>query len=202
MGWLIALAVVAGLAVLPLGVSVRYNDAGLLLRLIAGPVRLQLIPRKQKKEKKKKPKKAEEPKKQTQAAPAAPQEKGGKLTDFLPLVQVALDLLGDLRRKLRVNVLEMKLTMAGDDPCDLAVNYGRAQAALGNLEPQLERLFVIKKKDLQVQCDFVETETRVIARLDLTITLGRLLSLAVRYGIKALREYFKIMNLRKGGAAK
>ena len=129
-------------------------------------------------------------------------KKGGSILDFLPLVQVALDFLGEFRRKLRVNRLELKLILAADDPCDLAVNYGRAWAAVGNLFPLLERAFVIKKRDVEVECDFTSEETLVIARLDLTITLGRLLSLAVRYGIRALREFLKIKNIRKGGALK
>ena len=96
----------------------------------------------------------------------------------------------------------MKLTMAGGDPCDLAVNYGRAWAALGTLEPQLDRLFVIKKKDLQILCDFEDSETKIAARLDLTITVGRLLWLIARYGVRVLREFLSIMKLRKGGAVK
>lgn len=201
MGWLIALAVIVLLAVLPLGASVKYDSGGLLVRLIAGPARITLFPGKKKDKKEKKPKKKEE--KPASKTAAAPKEKtGGKLTDFLPLVQVALDFLGEFRRKLRVNRLEMKIIMAGGDPCDLAVNYGRAWAALGNLVPLLERCFVIKKRDLEVECDFVAEETLIYARLDLTITLGRILSLAVRYGIRALREFLKIMKLRKGGAVK
>lgn len=203
MGWLIALAVIVLLAVLPLGASVKYDSGGLLVRLIAGPARITLFPRKKKDKEEKKPKKEtkkEEPAPKTEAAPK--EKTGGKLTDFLPLVQVALDFLGEFRRKLRVNRLEMKIIMAGGDPCDLAVNYGRAWAALGNLVPLLERCFVIKKRDLEVECDFVAEETLIYARLDLTITLGRILSLAVRYGIRALQEFLKIMKLRKGGAVK
>ena len=115
-------------------------------------------------------------------------------------MKIALDFLGDFRRKLRVNNLELKLILAGDDPCDLAVNYGRAWAAVGNLLPRLERLFVIQKQNVEVQCDFTASETLVIARLDLTITLGRLLSLAVVYGIRALREFMILQKKRKGGA--
>ena len=80
----------------------------------------------------------------------AEKKKGGKVTDFLPLVKVALDFLGDFRRKLRIKHLELQLCMAGDDPCDLALNYGKAWAAVGNLIPQLERFFVIKKRDFSV----------------------------------------------------
>lgn len=198
MGWLIAAAVITLLAIAPLGVWVRYDLDGLLLKLIAGPVKLTLIPGK----KKEKPQEEEiKPAKTQVTKSAAPKEKkGGSITDFLPLVQLALDLLGDFRRKLRVRRLELLLVMAGDDPCDLAVNYGRAWAAVGNLMPQLERLFVIKKKDVQVACDFTADKTTVFARVDITITLGRLLALVTMYGIKALREWIKINNLRKGGA--
>ena len=111
-------------------------------------------------------------------AEEAPKKKsGGPITDFLPLVKVVLKFLDGFRRKLRVNVLELKLIMAADDPCDLATNYGRAWAAVGNLMPQLERVFVIKKRNIEVECDFTADKTRVLARLDLTITLGRILGL-------------------------
>ena len=134
MGWLIALAVIVLLAVLPLGASVKYDSGGLLVRLIAGPARITLFPRKKKDKEEKKPKKEtkkEEPAPKTEAAPK--EKTGGKLTDFLPLVQVALDFLGEFRRKLRVDNLRLKLVLAGDDPCDLAVNYGRAWAALATV---------------------------------------------------------------------
>ena len=200
MGWLIAAAVITLLAIAPLGVWVRYDLDGLLLKLIAGPVKLTLIPGK----KKEKPQEEEKKPAKTQVTKsAAPKEKkGGSITDFLPLVQLALDLLGDFRRKLRVRRLELLLVMAGDDPCDLAVNYGRAWAAVGNLMPQLERFFVIKKRDVEVECDFTGSQTLIIARLQITITIGRIVSMAVRYAIRALREYLKIVNKRKGGNAK
>lgn len=214
-GWLIALAVITLLAVLPLGVSAKYDADGPLVRVIAGPVRLTAFPPKKKAPKAEKEQKTTRKVKKKESADSVRKEnnkaakeeqdtpkKGGSILDFLPLVQVALDFLGEFRRKLRVNRLELKLILAADDPCDLAVNYGRAWAAVGNLFPLLERAFVIKKRDVEVECDFTSEETLVIARLDLTITLGRLLSLAVRYGIRALREFLKIKNIRKGGALK
>ena len=220
MGWLITAGVVFFLAVLPLGVSVKYNADGPLVRVILGPIKLTVfpLPKKEKKEKKKKEPKTD-PVKEQQAKEEAnlpkppqppkqekpkdkPKEKGGSWTDFLPLVKVALDLLNDFRRKLRVNVLELKLIMAGGDPCDLAVNYGRAWAAVGNLMPQLERFLVIKKRDIEVECDFTASETLVIARLDLTITLGRILAMVAVAGFRAVKEFLKIKKKRKGGAEK
>lgn len=212
MGWLIALGILTALAILPLGVSAQYDSGGALVRLILGPVKLILYPRPHsppKKEKKPKEKKQEEKtsEKETQEASAQVKKKeasgdpqGGDWKDFLPLFRVAMDFLGNFRRKLRVRDLEMKLILAGDDPCDLAVNYGRAWAALGNLMPKLERFLVIRKRNLEVECDFTSEKTLVFVRLELTITLGRLLWLAVVYGIRGLREYLKISKKRKGGA--
>ena len=212
MGWLIALGILTALAILPLGVSAQYDSGGALVRLILGPVKLILYPRPHsppKKEKKPKEKKQEEKtsEKETQEASAPVKKKeasgdpqGGDWKDCRPRFRVAMDFLGNFRRKLRVRDLEMKLILAGDDPCDLAVNYGRAWAALGNLMPKLERFLVIRKRNLEVECDFTSEKTLVFVRLELTITLGRLLGLAVVYGIRGLREYLKISKKRKGGA--
>lgn len=203
MGWLITLGILVILAWLPLGATVRYNDQGVALKLIAGPVRIPILPKKKAQEKEK-PKKEEKPKKRQSVAkkteaPKPQEEKGGPVTDFLPLLQTALDLLNAFRKKLRINHLYLKLIMASDDPCDLAVNYGKANAAMGNLLPLLERCFVIKKRDIEIECDFESAKTVIIARADLTITLGRLLGILIFYGVKALKQFLSIQNKRKGG---
>ena len=201
MGWLIALGVLLVLGCLPLGISGIYEASGPIANLLIGPVKITLYPRE--KREKEKLVKQEKPKKAVRSDKTLPEEKkGGNFTDFLPLVQIATDFIGDLRRKLCIKRLEILLCMAGGDPCDLAINYGRAWAAVGNLMPQLERLFVIKKRDVQVCCDFTQTATTIYVRADITITLGRLLGLLVRYGWRAGKEYLKIMNKRKGGAVK
>ena len=203
MGWLIALGILVLLAMTPVGVLAAYNSEGILLRVIAGPVKITILPAKPKEKKPKESasKTAKKTAKPTKSAAKTEktQEKGGSVTDFLPLLQIVFDFLGEFRRKLRVNCLELKLIMAGGDPCNLAVNYGKAWAAVGNLMTQLERFFVIKKRDVQVECDFTGSQTLIIARLAITITIGRIISMAVRYGIRALRAYLKIVNKRKGG---
>lgn len=205
MGWLITLGILVLLAILPLGATVRYNADGLSLKLIAGPIRIGILPSRKNKPKKNKTEKKKEPKKtatqKTVAKEPKSKEKGGPITDFLPLVKIALDLLNSFRKKLRIKHLDLKLIMAGDDPCDLAINYGKANAALGNLLPQLERCFVIKKRDLEIECDFEASETVIIARADVTITLGWLLGIVIYYGVLAVRKFIQIKNKRKGGAS-
>ena len=220
MGGLITLGILVLLAVLPLGVSVNYDSDGPLVKIIAGPIRLTVFPRrsKQKKEPKKEEKKPdpEQAKKAAEEAalPKPPQppkpvkekkpkeKKGGSLTDFIPFVKLGLNFLGDFRRKLRLNNLELKLVLASTDPCDLAVNYGKTWAAVGNLMPALERWFVIKKRNVEVECDFTASQTLVTARLDISITLGRLISLIAVYGVRALKEFLNFKKKRKGGAVK
>ena len=215
MGWWITLGVVTLLAILPLGVRVCYDSAGPLVKVVLGPVKIKVYPRPKKTEKPQK-----ETKKQPEAAPApeeahlpkppqppAPKtspkkEKGGSLKDFLPFVKLGLDFLGDFRRKLRVKQLYLRLILAGEDPCDLAVNYGKTWTAVGSLIPALERWFVIKNRDVEVECDFTASETLVVARLEITITLGRLLSLAAVYAVRGIREFIVFRNKRKGGALK
>ena len=205
MGGLITLGILILLAILPLGATVRYNDAGVSLKIIAGPLRIGILPSKgSKPEKKEKAKKKEASskkttKKQPKTQEKKPKEKGGPITDFLPLVKVALDLLNSFRKKLRIRHLQLKMIMAADDPCDLAINYGRANAALGNLLPQLERCFVIKKRDVEIECDFEASQTLIIARADVTITLGWLLGIVIWYGVRGIKEFFQIKNKRKGG---
>lgn len=209
MGWLITGGILFLLAILPLGVRICYDAAGLMVKVVLGPVKFTVYPllKKEAEDDKKKSRAESEDKKKPEKASGSPKEEepkeketGGSVLDFLPLVKLALELLGDFRRKLRVDELYLRLIMAGDDPCDLAVNYGRAMAAAGNLIAQLERLFVIKKRDVEVECDFVASQTLIHARVELTITLGRLLSIAVAYGVRAVKEFLSIQKKRKGGA--
>ena len=209
MGWLITLAVLILIGFLPVGVRIRYNSEGARVLLILGPVKITLVPAKKKEKKpQKEKKKAQVPKEGRLPTdpPPAPREKkkesGGPVTDFLPLVKVALNLVGEFITRLRFDNLELKLIMAGDDKCALATNYGRAWAALGNLLPLLDNVLNIKKRNLEIECDFVAAQTTVIAAADITITIGRILNLLVRYGWRAVKEFIILKNKRKGGATK
>ena len=220
MGLWITLGILTLLAVLPLGVRVLYAAEGPLVKIVLGPLKLTVFPRppkeaKPKKEKKKRAapkdeklqKAAEEDKLPRPPQPPpepkpAKEKKGGSLIDFLPFIKLGLDLLGDFRRKLRMKELYLRLILASDDPCDLAVNYGKTWTAVGSFLPVLDRWFVIQKRDVEVECDFTASETKVIARLEITITLGRLLSLVAVYACRGIKEFIVFRNKRKGGAVK
>ena len=210
MGWGIFFACLVVLALLPLGIRGSYDQTGFTVRVIAGPLKITLFPRKNRK---KKLKTTDSSEKTTQETTKSPSEKkmpktekdepgmqsGGSLERFVPWIRLALDFLGALRRKIRLDNLYLHVVLAGDDPCDLAVNYGRAWAAVGDLLPKLERVFVIGKRDIQVGCDFAAEKITVAARGDMTMTLGRTLCLGTIYGIRALKIFLAMK--REGGAA-
>lgn len=193
---LVIFAVLVLIGCIPVGVDARYGAAGVFLAAKLGPFRLQLLPQKPKK-KKKKPAKQPPAVKPAEKKPAEKKQNpllSGGVDGLLQLLGFAFDTLGDLRRKLRVNELTLHVTVpGGDDPAKAAMNYGRAWAAIGALTPAMERLFVIKKRDIQPELNYNETQMKVDAHLVTTITIGRSLALALRAGV----GFLKILNERK-----
>ena len=125
------------------------------------------------------------------AKPEKPKKQGSMpkltLSDILALADLACDMLGNLRRKLRVEVLVLHVTLDGSNPAKAAMLYGRVWAALGALTPKLEQLFVIKKRDIQPILDYNEKEMKLDAQLVLMITIGRAICLALRALVRFLK---------------
>ena len=201
-GWAvfgIVLAVFVLIGCIPVGVDASYRENGLALRLKIGLFKLQVLPAKEKKKKPKpkaKKKKAASSKKKSaakkpDAKPEKPKKQGSMpkltLSDILALADLACDTLGNLRRKLRVEVLVLHVTLDGSDPAKAAMLYGRVWAALGALTPKLEQLFVIKKRDIQPILDYNEKKMKLDAQLVLTITIGRAICLALRALVRFLK---------------
>ena len=193
--WWMTLLVIAAVLLLigciPVGVDARYGADGVFLAAKLGPFRLQLLPQKPKKKKKK-------PAKQPSAEKPAEKKQNpllsGGVDGLMQLLDLAFDTLGNLRRKLRVDALTLHVTVpGGDDPAKAAMSYGRAWAAIGALTPALERLFVIKKRDIRPELDYNETKMKADAHLVTSITIGRSLALALRAGV----GFLKILNERK-----
>lgn len=203
MGWLITISVFVLIGCLPMHVIAAYDWEGPVVKLGLGFLRFSIVPPKNRSHKKKK-KPVKEKKKQ---AVQAVQEKKAEspkskmsLHDLLPFIHLGLDFLGNLKRKLIVKNLRVHCVLAGGDPADLAIHYGRAWIALGNLMPRLEQFLHIRKRNLCVECDFTDTKTKVDAYLDISLTIGRALGLILGYAFRAASLYLRMIKLRKGGA--
>lgn len=200
-GWLIALAVVLLLASIPfwpVGLVAVYREGGLEIAIRLGFLRFKLDPEGSTLKDLIVP----VVKKEAEILAAtikAKKEEGGKLSDLLPLLNAIWKLLGDLRRKVRVKRLDMCLTLAGGDPCDLALNYGKAWAAVGNIVSFLENFLTIKKRNVQVNTDFLGDTTRVYLKVFANMTIWRLFSLLMKHGLPLRDEYKKFLNIDEGG---
>jgi len=190
-GWLIFLAVLLLVLWTPCGIYARYSSAGSAAELIIGPLRINLIGSHKKKGKKTKQNKFES---------NASVKSKKKISDFGPIANLIFDFLSDFRRRLRINDLQFKLILAGSDPCDLSIRFGRYWAVLGHLMPRLESWFTIRKRKLEIECDYLAESTKFDASIDLRVSLFTLLHMVLHHGIRIFTKFYKISKEAKDGA--
>lgn len=182
--------IVAVLLVLPVGVRVRYRDGVLKLWYCLGPIRVLGYPTGKKTE----VKKTKAQKTNTQSGVRkvvndhveANRKHDSPIGNLLAQLKTVLGLFWAVKPKLRLKRLELKLHLAAEDPCTVAMLYGGAWAAIGVLVPALEEAFILEKRDLDVDCSFDGGTTTLEAELDLSIRLGRLLYILLRYSLDTL----------------
>ena len=97
--------------------------------------------------------------------------------------------MGVLKRKIRIDKLILHLVWAAKDPATAAMGYGAANAAMGMLYPILNQNFKIKKSDVRVDLNFERCEPEIYGNAALSLTIGQLLYLVFRYGIKVIMVY-------------
>ena len=184
--WLISLIRVGG--------RVRYGEAGLFVFVLAGPLKIQLVPAKPKKgkAKKEKSKKEKKPKKaKHRFEKPKPEGRPGTLSRLMQLLPVVGQVCGALKRKIRINDLKVDLIWGGSDPAAIAIGYGQANAALGMLWPLIDNNFKVNRYSFQIGMDYGRTQPAVELEAALTYTIGQLVALGVHYGVKALFIWIK-----------
>ena len=138
--WMILLLIFAILFLIgciPVGAAVDYQDEALAVRAKIGPFGIQILPKREKKAKKiakstqKSDKKTSTEAKKSEKKPSA--FLSGDVGALFDLLRLVCDTLGNLRRKIRVELLVLHVTYGGDDPAQAAINYGRSWAVIGAL---------------------------------------------------------------------
>lgn len=183
----------------PVRVRWAYDRGALSLWVRFGPVKLQLFPRKEKpeqppkagEEKKKKRKKKE--KKEKPPGPKINREQIFYSIETLPpILGRALRRTG---RRLRVGPLKVHLLVAGGDPADTALLYGRLEAALGAGLPALHRLVHVRDQDIRLFLDFQEERMDCIADVGISLRPWDLVSVGLRAGGSLLKWYLRFRKL-------
>ena len=171
------------------GVQAEYAQSTFVLVLRVGPVRITLFPRKarQKKTPRKRPARRSKPVKQKKQKQAAQPEGEPDIPTFLrELLPVVLDAAGQLRRKIRIDNLDLAVRVASSDPAKAAVRYGRLSGAAGMLWPLVEQNFKVKAWRIRIWVDFTTNRPDVTLKLAATLTIGQALSLGVRTAVRLL----------------
>lgn len=187
---LIVLAVLWLISLIRVGARVRYGADGLFLWVLAGPFKIKLLPAGEKKKSKRKKKAAKAEKEPPAAAEGHKKEpkegQPGTLSRLMQLLPVAGEACGALKRKIRIDDLELELIWGGSDPAAIALGYGQANAALGMIWPILDNNFKVKRHSFQIGMDYGRTQPGVELTAALTFTIGQLVTLGIHYGVKAL----------------
>lgn len=189
-GWIIAGAILVLFCLigsLRLGVGGSHTETeGIRVWLRIGPAKITLYPRPKKKpkpakENKAKPHKEKKPKKEKE--PKKPLSWDQIVALVRKLVPLGLEAVGSFRRKLRIDVLDARLVVGEPDPADAALHYGQASAALGALWGPLNEAFQVKDGRARVDVDFQQDHWVLWGRIQMTLTVGQLVWLGLRYGI-------------------
>lgn len=120
-----------------------------------------------------------------------PKKKGGMVELVLQLLPVAVQALGALKRRIRIDPLAVHFTAGCTDAADTAILYGRSSGAAGVVVALLEENFDVRHRDVTVDMDFLSGESVIYIRAGLSIKIGQILYLALRYGIACLLVFLK-----------
>ena len=188
---LIIALLLTALNLLRVGVDAEYDGEGLFLRVKAGPVKITILPKKDKPEKPKKKKKEKQPK--------AEKSKESPLTlpTLLKLVRPVLEALGSFRRKLSVDLLRLHARVGTSDPYNTAMTFAYLQSAVYGLQPLVERALNVKERDVWLTPDFTGDGIAAEGRLIGTIRIGQIVGIALVLGWKALLVILR-QRKRKG----
>jgi len=181
------------LLLLRVGVHLRFGEQ-LELTVIAGPARIQLLPRPEKTEteQKTKQKKKAKGEAQEEKEPAKQREKLSlsfeDVRSALPYLWEGLKrALARTRRRMRIDPLRLSVVFAGEDPVAVAQAYGWASSAMWTLMPQLERLLKIPDPHIHLGTDFGAARTQIEGEAGITFRIGDLLIIGLGFGIPLLK---------------
>ena len=205
------LALLAVILLIPVQIRAAYDQGDISALVRFGPVKITLYPRPEKTgdKKEKKPKKEKKQRKNKKTASAADgesatEEKKKKklninreqifysLEKLPPILGNALKRTG---KRIRITPLKVHLLVAGDDPADTALLYGKLEAALAGGLPVLHKLVRIREQDIQLFLDFQEEQMDCIADVGLTIRPWDVLVIGLCAGASALKWFIGFRKL-------
>ena len=155
------------------------EETGVTLRL--GPVRVQVLPRK---EKAKKPKKEKPPKKRKEEKP---KKEMPKITGRAILRGLRMTF-----RRIRISPMEISAVIGGEDPADTAILYGKLNAAMWTVMPVLTELVQMPDAHIHLEPDLQGGETRVRGKVGITARIWDLTVMGFACGVPLIKWFLRL----------
>ncbi len=181
------------ISLIRVGLVAEYTEAGFALRVRVGPLRITVLPMK-----KKKPR--QERKEEETLPPAQqpePQKKGGVAKLAFDLVKPVIEAGGRLRRKIRIDRLELVLTVASTDPAKTAICYGQANAVLGTIWYPMQQAFQVKDAHFHTEASYDQTKPTLYFWAAVSLTIGQGIVVMFPLGCKALARVLRYRQEQK-----
>lgn len=198
------LAVLVLALLIPVKVRFSYDQGDLALAVRYGPVKIRLFPPKEEEKKEKPPKKKKEGekegKKEKKEKPPKEKKKGKINSDqILYALETLPPILGRALRRtgrsIHIRPLKAHVLVAGLDPADTALLYGRLEAAVCGGLPVLKRVMRVKEEDIRLYLDFSGERMDAIVDVGVTLRPGSLVWIMLRAGGSLLKWYLAFQKL-------
>ena len=181
---------IAAIMLIPIGADIGYEQGKIHVSAKAAGVMIQLFPRKKKPEtdepkppKKKKEKKPKEPREEK---PKEKKKLDVTLDEILDLLKAVLNGLGYFADRIRVDRFVLHLTVAGYDPYNVAMAYGKVNAWLSAMAPMCRKLNA-KNSDVWTAVDFTDEWPHLEFAIGMSFRIGLIFGMGIRIGIAALK---------------
>jgi hypothetical protein len=174
------------------GITARYSEDGPEVWAKTAFLKFKVYPAKEK------PAKAEKPVKDTEKeTEEKAEEKGGPFDAIKKYYDIALGLLKNLRKVLRIDLLKVRFVAAAkDDAAKAAILYGKAWAAEGIILAVLENNIRVRKKEIDILVDYVAEKPAFYCFVKASATIGGL----ILAGFRIAKDNIFRKVKEKGGA--
>jgi len=177
----------------------EYELSGLHAWAGLGPFYLSVFPFRKKKKKQKEPSRKKKNAKQMKEETLQEEQKkkGLSLELFRELLDLGLETMGRFRKKIRIDMLQMRLTWGAEDPADAAISYGYAHAVLNGLLALLEVNFQVKERQVRIHLDYTLDKPNIYVKASCSLKMYQMISLGFYAGVRAFDLYRKQSRKKK-----
>ena len=196
----ILLALILLILFLRVGVHITFGEQ-LKVDACAGPIKIAIIPKKEKPKKEPKPKKKKEKKHEKEEKPKEKKKLGLTFEDIRTAIPALFEAIkGALRKtrqRMRIHPLQLSLTFGSDDPAKTSEMYGWASTAMWTLMPQLERLMRIPDPSIHLDVDFQAVSTKAEGEVGISFQIRDFFAIAFAAAKPVLKWFFAFKKAKK-----